>query len=329
MAAAAGIPDDEWLLRWGEELVVAVGTIAAGVAIGSGLVEGWKRREWKLRTQWLVFEHVTWAQRNLAWLAADIFDLTYGLMRFPYGVAWPQDLVALPVTGKQEEVLKLEVTELKKRLASPIVGDDFDSLEPDTAAARVRAAAPDLKDRVDEIWSAVVELSDYVEPDVAEELLKNALWLRSKVTDAWDPMPGVKVPAEALSFFGAIEWPEALRRCGELASALSVPYRHLDSKSKAPDLRKKLNILKEERQKADARLDEDLVDYERQMEARALISNFDRDMTQMQKELDDLKRSLERDAAPGESESDDPGVLEVHDNDARRGDPDPPEPKMG
>ena len=244
----------------------ALATVFFAVAIGGGFLEFWQRREWKRRTQWIPFDLLNRAIRQLATLVATTADVASATLGRT-GTTFISDAFALPWTPVSDQVIEHLDDSSAATLGALLGEQPSDPSEPRSLGSssplaaihgRLLSSTRELKDQVDGLWSIVNQLGEYIDDESAPALLTEVTRVHNAVRELTDPFPGLPPdattaasPSGVWGLLAAISAKDVIKESAAVARRLSEVYGELRRQVTDDELERKLSNEEEARNASD------------------------------------------------------------------------------
>jgi hypothetical protein len=237
-----------------------IATVFLALGVGGGLLELWQRREWQRRTQWIPFNLLNQAMRQVAVLVSKSVELVDD-----DSVASFSGVFILPWSAVGDRALQVQGRAVASTLPV-LLGDRMTVDEPSTYQSqvieRLQAVGSELEDHADRLWSLASELGVYVDDVLGPELLTRVGGLHDAVRDLVDPFPGDRVTDPQLATLTGFNVSKVLECSGMVAQWLGRAYVSAQKRVMNDSLRERLQAEKDRRAEADKATSELLDSYE-------------------------------------------------------------------
>lgn len=244
---------DEILWGVAVDLFRTAATLFGALAIGGGLLGAWQRRQWRLRTQWVASDLLDRAMSEVAHLAAAARAVSdamgrkstwedaafYQVFTYPF-----TEVKARALAGEADSVVMEHAEKLK------IVDLPTDQLD------RLIREHHLMREAADQLWSAVTELSQYVDDWQSSEILRATSELHSHVRMTVDPTPGTEIPGWGRVAFTVTSLGTAFKATVSVAKALDGAFTAVRRRAKG-ELKDRMDVIIKRGMENDVALRED------------------------------------------------------------------------
>ncbi len=246
-----------------EEAAATVAGVGAAAVIGGGILELWRRSEWRRRTRWVAYNLTERAMRALARTAAQARQIGLHVNGIEPRDAPPWDprLFTFPFTAENRNQVEATASlfnpqgvDAAHARASHAINTPTGAAPeahqtagvPTSGAAGIEAGAAggyvltrvllEMDAEADRLWSVATELSGYLDDIAGPALLTHAGELVRAVHSVVDPMPGTELMPEITTLFAYASYDAVLTGCADLAEELDHAHQELKSRFNPEEL---------------------------------------------------------------------------------------------
>jgi hypothetical protein len=144
-----------------------IATVFLALGVGGGLLELWQRREWQRRTQWIPFNLLNQAMRQVAVLVSKSVELV-APSDDDGSVASFSGVFILPWSAVGDRTIQVQGQAVASTL--PVLFGDRTAVTDDEASPyqgrvteQLQAVGSELEGHADRLWSLASELGAYVD----------------------------------------------------------------------------------------------------------------------------------------------------------------------